>query len=102
MTGIGHETATLNAEVNPDELATTYHFEYGETTEYGTEIPAGGASIGTGATPVPVTAPPHGPEARRDLPLPRRRHQQRGHHHRTRPDLHDRPAGADHELRPQA
>ena len=56
VTGIGHETATLNAEVNADELATTYHFEYGETTSYGTETPPGGASIGEGANPVPVTA----------------------------------------------
>ncbi len=57
VTGIGHETATLNAEVNADELATTYHFEYGETTDYGTETPLGGASDRLeGATPVPVTA----------------------------------------------
>jgi DNA-binding beta-propeller fold protein YncE len=56
VTGVGHETATLNAEVNPGELTTTYHFEYGETTEYGTEVPLGGASIGSGATPVHVSA----------------------------------------------
>ncbi len=55
-TGIGHETATLNAEVNADELTTTYHFEYGETASYGTETPAGGASLGAGGKPVPVTA----------------------------------------------
>ncbi len=56
VTGIGHEAATLNAEINADELATTYHFEYGETTSYGTETPLGGANIGSGATPVPVSA----------------------------------------------
>ena len=38
-TGIGDETATLSAEVNPDQLDTTYHFEYGETASYGTETP---------------------------------------------------------------
>jgi hypothetical protein len=54
---IGHEEATLNAEVNPGELETTYRFEYGETTAYGTEVPIGGQSIGSGAAPVPVTAP---------------------------------------------
>ncbi len=55
-TGIGHETATLSAEVNPDELETSYHMEYGETTGYGTETPLGGASLGSGGKPVPVTA----------------------------------------------
>ncbi|MFI4972758.1 MAG: hypothetical protein ACHP7H_08760, partial [Hyphomicrobiales bacterium] len=29
--GIGHEEATIKAKINPGELATTYHFEYGET-----------------------------------------------------------------------
>lgn len=56
-TGIGHETATLNAEVNPDQIETTYRFEYGESTEYGQEIPEGGADIGKGAIPVSVSAP---------------------------------------------
>jgi hypothetical protein len=55
-TGIGHETATINAEVNPDQLETTYRFEYGQTTEYGTETPLGGKGIGKGATAVPVSA----------------------------------------------
>ena len=53
---IGHEHATLHASVNPDELATEYHFEYGETTVYGSEVPAGGASIGSGSEPVAVAA----------------------------------------------
>ncbi len=55
-TGIGHETGALNAEVNPDELETRYHIEYGETESYGTETPVGGASLGNGGKPVPVTA----------------------------------------------
>ncbi len=29
-------SATLNGTVNPDNLSTTYHFEYGTTTAYGT------------------------------------------------------------------
>ena len=56
VSGIGHNEATLNAKINPDQIATTYHFEYGETTAYGNETPLGGTSIGAGASPVPVTA----------------------------------------------
>jgi phosphodiesterase/alkaline phosphatase D-like protein len=55
-TGLGQEEATINACVNPDQLATTYRFEYGETASYGTEIPPGGQSIGSGTTPVGVSA----------------------------------------------
>ena len=53
---IGHEVATINAEVNPDQLETTYRFEYGKTTEYGSEAPIGGKGIGKGATAVSVSA----------------------------------------------
>jgi DNA-binding beta-propeller fold protein YncE len=55
-TGVGHETATIKARVNPDQLATVYHFEYGESPAYGTEVPLGGASIGSGSEPVAVSA----------------------------------------------
>jgi hypothetical protein len=55
-TGITHDEATINAKIDPDELATTYRFEYGETTSYGHEVPIGGASIGSGAEPVKVVA----------------------------------------------
>lgn len=34
-------TATLSAEVNPNELATTYYFEYGLDDTYGDSIPVG-------------------------------------------------------------
>jgi hypothetical protein len=54
--GISQTEATVHAKVDPDQLATNYRFEYGETTSYGTEAPLGGASIGSGATPVPVSA----------------------------------------------
>ena len=37
---------------NPDQLATSYHFEYGESTDYGTEVPSGGEGIGSGASAV--------------------------------------------------
>jgi DNA-binding beta-propeller fold protein YncE len=55
-TGIGHETATIKAKVNPDELASEYHFEYGESTAYGIEVPLGGASIPAGQAPVAISA----------------------------------------------
>ena len=55
-TGIGHDEATIHASVDPDQYATSYHFEYGETTAYGTETPLGGASIPAGETPVKVSA----------------------------------------------
>ena len=53
--GVGHETATLNAEVNPGGLATTYRFQYGETSAYGSEVPVGGAAIGEGHSRVVVS-----------------------------------------------
>ena len=55
-TGIGQEQATLHAKVDPDQLATTYRFQYGETTGYGSEAPLGGQSIGSGSVPVAVSA----------------------------------------------
>lgn len=39
-TGITPVKATLNGTVDPNELATTYYFEYGETEAYGTKVPA--------------------------------------------------------------
>ena len=54
--GIGHETATIKAKVDPGKLPTSYHFEYGETTGYGTEVPIGGGSIAAGEAPVAVSA----------------------------------------------
>lgn len=41
-------TATLNARINPNGEATTYHFEYGPTAAYGTAVPAVDASAGNG------------------------------------------------------
>ena len=55
-TGVGHETATLNAKVYPGKLATAYRFEYGETKAYGDEAPLGGGSIPAGEAPVPIAA----------------------------------------------
>ena len=55
-TGITQTQASIHAKVDPDQIATTYRFQYGETTAYGNETPAGGQSIGSGALPVAVSA----------------------------------------------
>ena len=47
-TGVTDTTATLNGSVTPDGLATTYYFQYGTTTSYGTQVPATPASAGSG------------------------------------------------------
>ena len=43
-------TAKLNGVVNPESMATTYHFEYGTTTSYGTSAPVPDASAGSSRT----------------------------------------------------
>jgi phosphodiesterase/alkaline phosphatase D-like protein len=48
-------TATLNGSVNPNRLSTTYHFEYGTTTAYGSQSPAVDASAGSGSSNVAVS-----------------------------------------------
>lgn len=53
VSGIGHETATLNARINPDEIATSYRFQYGETNSYGSEV---SGTAGSGTAPVAVSA----------------------------------------------
>lgn len=53
-TGIQSGGATLNATINPGGLATTYRFEYGKTTSYGTKVPASDESVGSGAGDVAV------------------------------------------------
>jgi hypothetical protein len=44
-TNITTSGATLNATVNPEGKETTYHFEYGTTTSYGTSIPVPDATL---------------------------------------------------------
>lgn len=47
-------SATLRASINPRGLATTYRFEYGQTTAYGSTTALG--NLAAGANPVEVTA----------------------------------------------
>lgn len=44
-TGIDETGADLNGTINPFGLQTTYHFEYGPTTAYGSRIPAGTEAV---------------------------------------------------------
>ena len=52
----GQSSATLQAQIVPEGRETTYRFEYGETSSYGTSVPSSPASIGSGEAPVSVPA----------------------------------------------
>jgi hypothetical protein len=43
--------ATLHGTVNPNSLATSYHFDFGTTTSYGSSTPAADAGAGTADAP---------------------------------------------------
>jgi DNA-binding beta-propeller fold protein YncE len=53
--GIGTESATLKAKINPEGQETTYRFEYGATDKYGSSIPVSPKAIGSGTTDVEVS-----------------------------------------------
>ena len=48
-------TATLKGVVNPEGMATKYHWEYGTTTAYGTSAPIPDASAGSGLSNIAVS-----------------------------------------------
>jgi hypothetical protein len=50
-------SATLNATINPKGLSTTYQFEYGTTTEYGSTAPVNPTFAGAGSKDVSVAQP---------------------------------------------
>ncbi len=54
--GVSESQATLNGAVNANGQATTYRFEYGPTSAYGTRVPVPNASAGSGTNPVEVAA----------------------------------------------
>jgi NHL repeat len=53
---IGTGDATLTAAINPLGTDTTYHFEYGTDTSYGTSVPVPDESVGSGNGDRVVTA----------------------------------------------
>ena len=48
-TAVGTTSATLNATVNPNGVASNYYFEYGTTSSYGRSTPSQSAGSGTAA-----------------------------------------------------
>jgi hypothetical protein len=54
-TAITSASATLNGSVNPEGQATTYYFQYGTTTSYGSETAATGAGSGTASVSASAT-----------------------------------------------
>ena len=53
--GVSEGAATLKGSVNPNGYATTYQFEYGLTTSYGTKVPVSPSSAGSGTTAVAIS-----------------------------------------------
>jgi hypothetical protein len=49
---LGQTSVTLNAQIDPEGLATTYRFRYGENTVGEHEVPVGGEAIGSGTVAV--------------------------------------------------
>lgn len=56
-TGVKMSEATLHANINPNGGETTYQFEYGTTTSYGSTVPTVAKSIGSGSTTIVVSEP---------------------------------------------
>jgi len=56
-TSLTTTSATINATVNPERSPTTYYFQYGTTTSYGSKAPASPANAGSGPEAVAVSQP---------------------------------------------
>jgi hypothetical protein len=54
-TGLSPDAATLNGSVNPNGLVTTWYFQFGKTTGYGSRTTAQDAGAGTKRVPVSAT-----------------------------------------------
>jgi subtilisin family serine protease/sugar lactone lactonase YvrE len=50
-------SATLNGGINPNGTTTSYQFEWGPTTSYGTKVPASPKSVGSGTKDVEASEP---------------------------------------------
>jgi len=54
--GVTSTSATLNGTVNPEGAATTYQFQYGTSTGYGSVTPSSPASAGAGSSAISESA----------------------------------------------
>jgi hypothetical protein len=54
-TAVTTGAASLNGTVDPNDLETSYHFEYGTGTSYGTSVPVPSAAGGSGKLPEEVS-----------------------------------------------
>ncbi len=52
---IDDNAATVEATVNPEGSPTSYYFEYGLTTSYGSKVPAAPQDVGSGVAELPVS-----------------------------------------------
>src|SRR5262249_61843340 len=68
-TSVGTTSAKLNGQVGPNGQDTSWHFEYGTSTSYGSSTPARRARSGAGRKS--VSASRSGPTARATYPSPR-------------------------------
>ena len=57
-TAVGMTTGTLNGTVNPESRGTTYHFDFGTSTSYGSSTPETGVGSGTSSIAVNATLTP--------------------------------------------
>lgn len=55
FTGLKAREATLTGSVNPEESGTSYYFEYGPTTAYGSSIPPSAKWVGIAAANIEVS-----------------------------------------------
>ncbi len=62
-TGVSQSEAILNGAVDPNGDASTYQFEFGPTTSYGTTVPIPAKEAGSGINPVKVSQAISGLEA---------------------------------------
>ncbi len=54
FSGVGSSNATLNAQIDPNGVATSYYWEYGPSEAYGSRTPAVSLGEGESASPAPA------------------------------------------------
>ena len=96
-------SATVGGTVNPNGRRTTYHFDYGTTTAYGSLAPSPDARRRLRPHRARSLGVAHRAPARDHLPLPPRRHELARHRRGRRRDLHHRtrPSAGGHVHQPR-